>query len=179
MALTSADYSCVFANVVVFCVFQCAFFYFIASRQYDTLLKHKMRIIEPFLEHDRPGKQVACAKLLGIMATAERRMSKTARMNALLDAGNRRTVYMFAGPYIGVAALLALFFMVRAKRQKVWRGEHNLAYALLVFCFSTEIFYYLGVVKTYRVIGDWELIDRVFEAVVEGTSPDPLRGFRP
>ena len=46
-----------------------------------------------------------------------------------------------------------------------WQGHHTLAYVLLVFCFTTEIFYYLGVVRTYRVLGDWEMVDRVFEAV--------------
>lgn len=165
MSLSAADYSCIFANVVVFCVFQCVFFYFVASRQYDDLLNHKMRIIEPFLERERPGRQLACERLLNVMGNEEKRVKAGETMNGYFKKSNRKTIVTFAGPYIATAAVLAAAFARRARMRGEWQGHHTLAYVLLIFCFTTEIFYYLGVVRTYRVLGDWEMVDRVFEAV--------------
>ena len=99
------------------------------------------------------------------MGNEEKRVKAGDRMNGYFKKTNQRTIATFAGPYIATAAVLAAAFAGRARARGEWQGHHTLAYILLIFCFTTEIFYYLGVVRTYRVLGDWELVDRVFEAV--------------
>lgn len=165
MALRSADYACVFANVVVFCLFQCVFFYFVASRQYDKLLAHKMNILEPYLARQRPGRQLACERLLAVIGDEEDRAAAS-RSREHIEAANVRTLATYAGPYVALFIVLTAVAALRARADGSWRGHHTLACALLVFCFTTEIFYYFGVVRTYQLLGDWELVDRVFEAAL-------------
>ena len=61
--VSSSDIICVSTNVLVFVVVQCLFFYFLASKQFDDLVKDKLKMLEPFLRQDRLGKQVICNKL--------------------------------------------------------------------------------------------------------------------
>jgi hypothetical protein len=163
MTLTAADYACVFANVVVFCTFQCVFFFFVASRQYDKLLGHKMQILTPYLNRERPGRQLACERLLSVIGNEEDREAAE-RVRERTEEQNVRTLATHAGPYIALFIVLSAATALRARANGSWKGHHTLACALLVFCFTTEIFYYFGVVRTYQVLGDWELVDRVFEA---------------
>ena len=61
--VSSSDIICVSTNVLVFVVVQCIFFYFLASKQFDNLVKDKLKMLDPFLRQDRLGKQVICRKL--------------------------------------------------------------------------------------------------------------------
>lgn len=169
MTIAVADLGCVFANVVVFCVFQCVFFFFVASRQYEQLVANKIEVLDPFLRSDRPGRQTACARLLAMIGDEERQISDRINREEV-RMHNLRTLATYAVPYISAFVLATVAAVVHAVRRGTWKGHHSLACLLLVFCFTTEIFYYFGVVRTYQVLGDWEMLDRVYSAATRSAD---------
>ena len=51
---------CFFTNILFFMVVQTAFFFFVASKQYDDLIKDKMQLLKLYLKKNRRAKDWAC-----------------------------------------------------------------------------------------------------------------------
>lgn len=168
MSEVIGDAACIAANVAAFAVFQCAFFYLFASKTYDHIVKDKLHIASEVLRDDRLGKTAICNAMLpdrpeelhAAIAEGKREQQRCARENRLVLA-------KWCGPFVGAFALGAAALVLVALRRKVWRPRHNLTVALLVLCFSTELAYYVSVIRTYQVLGDWQLFLKVFDQMFE------------
>lgn len=164
MSEAIGDAACIAANVAAFAVFQCVFFYLFASKTYDHVVKDKLRIASEVLHDDRLGKSAICNAMLpdrpedlhAAIADAKREQQRSARENCFVLA-------RWCGPFVGAFALGAAALVLVARRQNAWRPRHNLTVALLFLCFSTELVYYVSVIRTYQVLGDWQLFVKVFD----------------
>ena len=72
---------------------------------------------------------------------------------------NLATMKTWCAPFIGVTAILAIVFLLRGV--KYWNRTYTVGYLLVLFGFSTEIVYFLGVIDTFQVVGDWEIVNKL------------------
>ena len=52
--------------------------------------------------------------------------------------------------------------MAIAIRRGMWTFSHSISMGILVLCFLTEIYIYLFVIQKYDIVGDLELIMKLF-----------------
>lgn len=224
---------CFFLNILFFMVVQAVFFFFIASRQYDGLIKDKMQLLKLYLKRNRKAKDWACNVLYKyrngnvwsrvpegtsgrkayVPAAAEdvvnldivrRELRETAGDRArvsvqlsnffpdnvvTLDDGrtyaplgtfhdavegsaanhknNQRTIVAWCLPFVVASAACVLLSGVRSVvKRKDWTLAHTVGVGLVFACFSTEIVYFLGVFKTFRLVGDFDIIHSLFQSKI-------------
>ena len=81
---------------------------------------------------------------------------------------NLKCLKTWARPFVvgGIGLLVvsvatALGPAILSKGTNKWKKVHSLGLVLVAACFSTELLYFFGVFRTYQVLGDWDLIERL------------------
>lgn len=95
------------------------------------------------------------------------RLLKTADQN---KKDNISTIHTWCDPYMIVFSSLTILFAIRSFMNKGhWKSHHTFGMKLVTACFLTEVVYFFGVFKTFQVVGDWEIIEKIvfrkFQAV--------------
>lgn len=229
---SAPDFACIFANVALFTVVQCFFYWFIASEQFVKLVDDKLNILRIFLDMDRPGKPLWCEDLrkrayaVDWVATERdgrglyepKRDAEKARLEevkASLRAGTRETTaylpglarsqvievetadgttayYSPSGPFVPtlskkelkahnfktictwaglfvITSTMCLLLSLLAGKDH-WKSHHTLGMVLVLFCFSTELLFYFGVMKTYQAVGDWNTAVTAYKKMTSPTE---------
>jgi len=148
------------ANIVCFIVFQCIFFYFVASKQYDSLVLEKATFIETFLKNSPVAGRIMCTQ-----------MKKSADdMKNIIDVKakerkekNIKSLKSTAALFVIPAAIIALLSAGYAINKNKWTRSHTLALILIAGCFTTEFIIYIAVFRTHVILGDYELLLKIFD----------------
>ena len=155
-----ASLSNVSANIVCFIVFQCLFFYFVASKQYDSLVIEKATFLQGFFQTSPLVGKIACAKMQTDLnkVVKEIELKKIERQKENVEQ-LKNTAINFVVPAGIISVILASIAIYKNK----WKSSHTLALVLIAACFSTELVIYLAVFKTHIILGDYELLKMIFD----------------
>lgn len=72
---------------------------------------------------------------------------------------NISTIMTWCSPFVGIFGILTILFIWRGRSK--WEPHHTFGMKLVAACFTTEIFYFFGVFKTFQIVGDWEIANRI------------------
>lgn len=156
------------ANIICFVIFQCIFFYKVASRLYEVVIRDKASLVRLFLQEADPKTQeYACAFIEGRIADGADSLKNERRTR---DAKNRESLRSIAAPFLIGSGALIVITGTASRIRGSWSRAHTLSLAMVVLCFMTELYIYGTIIRQYRVIGDFEIISyllRGSEATVQ------------
>ena len=83
--------------------------------------------------------------------------------NKELQSKNKLTLIETAKWYVIIGSVIGILCYIYSIKNNLWKKNHTFGMLLIAGCFTTELIYYLAVFKTHIVIGDWEIIKRLYE----------------
>tara|TARA_B100000945_G_C20364172_1_gene588707 strand:+ start:683 stop:1231 length:549 start_codon:yes stop_codon:yes gene_type:complete len=148
------------ANIVCFIIFQCLFFYFIASKQFENLVMEKGKSPKVFIQNSPVIGKYICKKMKSDNAE---KLQNSIDKNKELQSKNKLTLIETAKWYVIIGSVIGILCYIYSIKNNLWKKNHTFGMLLIAGCFTTELIYYLAVFKTHIVIGDWEIIKRLYE----------------
>ena len=153
----STNLALVAANVVCFVFFQCAFFYLVGSRLFEKVLHDKGSILRNVL-----GAAAAEERAHFCAYVKKNAGSVDPSVAHKRDRHNRALLLRISLPIIAVSLVVMAVCMVLAIRRGAWTRSHSMSLCIILLCFLTEIYLYLVVIRNYDIVGDLELLGKLF-----------------
>ena len=80
---------------------------------------------------------------------------------------NRALLFRIALPFVVVSLTIMIICMTISIYKKVWTKSHTISMAILVLCFMTELYIYFFVINQYEIVGDVELMVKLFNRTTD------------
>lgn len=151
----------IFSNIVFFMIIQTLFFKYIASKQFELVLKNKVDILNTYLKYDTDQKEkikkyINDEKTQKIIKNSYDSEKKRNKYNNML-------IIKWIGIPIIITLLIFIISVVRLKLQnKYWTNIHTGLLLLVISAYLTELFVYFGIVKQYQFYGDQKIFASLF-----------------
>ena len=150
----SANISITAANIACFIIFQCIFFYFVASTQLDRLVLDKGSTLSTFTKTSPVLKHLLCSKLRDQLKVPEETL-KTRQKER--NKQNIKSLVNVASPFVIPFTIVSIATAITSIRNGLWTKVHNVSMIFVVLCFTTELLIFLAVFQTHEIIGEWEV----------------------
>lgn len=155
-----------FANLACYVGMTAIFFEVIGSKQYDMTVRDKVDYLRLYIEHaSQETRDALCESRAKMILDIEEAAKE---QEVARKAANRRLLRNRVGPIIIICLGVAIASFLRSAKpnsggdpSKEWTTAHTTLLALVLLCFSTELFVFGGVLLPYEKIGDWEIVHRV------------------
>jgi len=151
----------IFSNILFFIVVQTLFFKYIASKQFEIVLKDKINIFNTYLKYDSEQKE-KIKKYLEKDETKQMLEKGKLQENERNKLNNKLIIKWIGIPFI-VTLIIFIASVGRLKLQnKYWTKIHTGLLLLVVTAYLTELFVYFAIVRQYKFYGDHELYATLF-----------------
>lgn len=164
----------IFLNVLFFMTVQTLFFQFIASKQFNVVLRDKADIVSQYLKYNETAKQ-EYAKFKGtkyvktIMNDAELQEKKRN------DANLETMMYWIGIPFLISVFLLITFIVLHLYQDdNKWSAIDWSLMTLILGAYITEILFYLGIVSQYQFYGDHSIFANIYQTMNKTVNKDPI-----
>jgi hypothetical protein len=162
---TRGDWIVVFSNVLFFMVVQTAFFWYIASRQYENVLISKLEMFKLAAQKNSTFKR----KLKTIQEEYTKKYKSQADQLAKeREKINKELTWKYCGKLIvvvsGIIGLLVLsYFFVKGKS---WNNVDTLNMLFVTLAYCTELFFFFFIVRKYEFVGDNYILTNLFQNIL-------------
>jgi hypothetical protein len=162
------------SNIAFYIAVQCLFFWFIASKQFNNVLRDKANIVAEYIKNDplardqydrfrQSGKPSSVREL----ARAQAKQRSRDNMNLM-------------GKWVGIPMILTLVFLVYFAYKSSMGPIDKALLGCVVGAYGTEILFYFGVIRMYQFYGDQQIYSNLYQGLVGNidTEPVTLQGQR-
>jgi hypothetical protein len=164
----------IFANVIFFIVVQTFFFKYIASKQFNVVLADKMGILNTYLKYDS-GAREKVEEMLGSEEVAALK-AKAKEQEKDRNSKNWIKIESWIGP-VALAALVVMatfiFLLVKSGRGE-WTSVDTSILTLVVGAYTTEIMFYMGIVRQYAFYGDQNIYATFYNNLHNTVNKEPI-----
>ena len=155
------DWIVIYVNVIFFVVVQTLFFRYIASKQYENVLKQKVEILKLYGEKF-PNEKTKIDKNIQEYINENRekieeQYKKRSKKNAELE-----TTYCWNF----AKAIVALLILTLIINKEQWTSIHTLGLVFVILGYTTEILFFFLIVKQYEFVGDHKISSEIFKQLV-------------
>ena len=157
------DWIIILANVIFFMVVQTLFFRYVASKQYESVLKNKLSLVQSFMDKD-PVLKGVISKYKKEYLEVNKDIIKEQKRKRTQENDMLETRYSWV--YIGYAAIA--LFLLFAFTDQPWTSVHTLGLILVVFAYATELYFFFFIVQKYEFVGDHTMYSRIYNKVTQG-----------
>lgn len=155
-----------FVNILFFIVVQTIFFKFVASKQFNVVLKDKVDILNSYLSYDPEAK-------VAVHAWKASPEYQVLEQTALIQERKREDLNVaLMKSWIGVPFLLAiviltifLYMLLKSNSKDTWTGVDTAVLSLVVGAYATEILFYLTIVRQYEFYGDIQIYNKLYSDI--------------
>lgn len=157
----------IFTTILFFLIVQTLFFLFIASKQYDTLLLSKTKLISQLGGYNTSVKQT----IEVIKEDAEVELKEKAEeANKIRYKANRKLLIQYCIIPIVVITLiltsiLLYTFLSKTTKKNRWSSIETISLILILGSYLTELYFFFFIVRKYEIIGDHEIFYKSFSAL--------------
>lgn len=160
------------SNIIFFIVVQTMFFYFIASKQFNVVLNNKVGILNEFASRDDELR----SNIKAFFASdAYKQIEEAAEVEA-----EERVAYntkliknWIVPPLLACIALLLIFLIKRSVYNEPWGAADTLGLILVVSAYTTEVLFYLGIVRRFEFYGDIQIYDKIYTNIDKNINVAP------
>ena len=165
---TGANLLGIFSNVFLFVFVQTAFFYFVASKQFNNVLASKVDIVNTYLQHDNKAKEemkvfLNSDEVKEVQRLAKEQEEKRNEANIELIKKDILPLLIVVG---GLVALV--IYAMYTNKANQWSGFDKTDQVLLwsvLLAYSTELLFFFGIVRQYEFYGDHAIINKFYENI--------------
>lgn len=143
----------IFTNVIFFIVVQTIFFLYIASKQFENVLKDKLNFIKELSENNVYVYNII--QKLKKDYTEGKNYSYIVRQR---DKYNNQILLIYCGIPSCVIVICLIYILFFMKSEKSWSNVDSLSLFFVTFAYITEIFFFFCVIYQYIFIGDQTII---------------------
>ncbi len=163
----------VFANVLSFVLLETLFFWFVASNAIGAVVQDKATVVAYFAGQKRSTREALISELENEYNT-QTIPSVAAKQLRQREEQNFHLVLTHIAP---VAVTMVIMIIVLYMAMK-WKGKpftriDTFLLGMVLFAFSTEIYFYITVTSQIVYVGDNELMAEVYKSLIEGLNGDP------
>ena len=152
----------IMSNIIFFIMVQTAFFYFIASKQFNNVLLDKVDIITNYANNNPDVKYSIKETLESEKWQEIYDIAKDQKIERSKE--NVRLIIKWILPIIifGLALLIYFVSKLRIKKEN-WSNVDNALLILVVGAFSTELLFFFGIVSKYNFYGDQQIYNNLLQ----------------
>lgn len=165
----------IFMNVLFFMIVQVLFFQFIASKQFNVVLKDKANILTEYIKCDDDAKKsITSFKKSDYVKDVKKKAEQQEKKR---DKANIKLMMKWLGlPFLISLCLLALFIILQIinRKKDKWSNIDWALLTLIVGAYITEILFYLGIVMQYKFYGDQAIYSKIFDVVKDNVNTEPI-----
>jgi hypothetical protein len=143
----------IFINVIFFIIFQIIFFIYVASKQFENVLKDKLNFIKE-LSNNNPY-------VYNIIQSLKKDYIKEKNYDNIIlerDKYNNKILLIYCGIPMFIIFIFIFYILFFMKSEKSWNYIDSLSLFLVTFAYITEIFFFFCVIYQYIFIGDQNII---------------------
>jgi hypothetical protein len=158
----------IFTTILFFLIVQTLFFIFIGSKQYDTLLLSKSKILSHLGKYNNNVKQSidiikTDAELSGLKERAD-------NARKIRNSKNKKLLIKYCIIPIIIITLILSFillyiFLSKTTNKNKWTYIETINLILILSSYLTELYFFFFIVRKYEIIGDHELIYKSFKSL--------------
>ena len=164
--MTNPDTILMLTNVVFFTIVQTLFFVLIAAKQYDKILEDKVNF---FNEFDKNLKVEN--KFVNVLHRIFKKKYQEKAKEQIKGRTkfNTKRIFTFVTPFTGAVILILIVFIIRLfKNNSEWQNYHTFILFTIAGAFTTELIYFFFIVQRYIVLGDSEMLYKIYYAIKNG-----------
>lgn len=166
-----------FANIIFFIVVQTLFFKYVASKQFNNVLDDKVGILNEYLKYNT-GFRTSVEEYLN-SEQAKELQNAAKEQNKKREDANTDLMKTWIGIPLVIAVVILLFFIYllfkqSSDSQNKWSSIDTAILSLVVGAYSTEIMFYLGIVRQYEFYGDQQIYSRLYDGVHNSVNREPV-----
>lgn len=160
--ITHNDWIIIFVNVIFFVVVQTLFFRFIASKQYENVLKQKVEILKIYADKF-PSEKKRIHKLI------EKYLKENNELiNQQYKTRNQKNLALedlYCWNFLKV--IVALLVITMFLNKQPWNPVYTLGLIFVVLGYTTEILFFFLIVKRYEFVGDHHISSELSKHLFE------------
>ena len=164
----------IFANVMFFMIVQTLFFRYIASKQFNVVIRDKANIANEYLKYNKEASQQYelykdSVEVKDIKKNAKKQFEER-------DDVNIDTTKTWIGIPFSIVIFLLLIFvgMIVFRKEHTWDSIDSVLLSLVVLAYATEVVFYIGLVRQYQFYGDQEIYSNLYNRINEKVYKYPL-----
>ncbi len=162
-----------FGTLAAFCLGQGVFWIYVGSKQFENVIKDKVKIFELFFDHpSNQSLKFSFCKNIESSVTNE----STKRVKEIQEENVKmlkERFWMFFSTTFTLFCISCIFVFLKYRRLiensnikeaselRAQRRGFLIGLFLVLFSFSTEIFIFKYIIQPYIIIGDLEILDKV------------------
>lgn len=155
----------ILSNVIFFMIVQTAFFWYIASKQYENVLDSKLNMLKLLASKNSYIKR----KLYNIKDdyTAKYK-SKVEELERERIKYNKELTWDYCGKLIVIVLciIIALVFSYIFIKGHPWNNIDTLNMIFVTLAYCTELFFFFFIVRKYEFVGDNYILTNVIQNVM-------------
>lgn len=160
-----SDWIVILSNLLFFMLVQTAFFWYIASKQYENVLSSKLDTLKLLASKNSLFKRELDAVKDEYMNKHEQKAKELEMKRAKL---NRKLTWKYCGKLIVITTmilfvLILTYFFIKGRP---WNDVDTLNMIFVTLAYCTELFFFFFIVKKYEFVGDNYILTSVLQNVV-------------
>jgi hypothetical protein len=143
----------IFMNVMFFMCIQTIFFIYVASKQFENVLKDKISFFKILLDNNPYIKSVVYE--YKNQYTLNKNFDKIIYER---EKYNNEILLIYCGIPMIIASIILIYILFFMKSKKKWNKVDSLSLFFVTLAYLTELFLFFCVITQYIFIGDMNLI---------------------
>lgn len=168
-----------FLNIGFFMVVQIAFFYIIASKQIDVIIKSKAEILNIYSKFSKKTRNnlknyLKSPEFKEKKRQAELTEKERLRLNKLIIWKKLKYLLIVVLIIILVSIMLIIYFSMKSVQNKynlsqerikslTLKPSDKILILFVLFAFSTELLFFFGLVQQHEFVGDMEILNIIYK----------------
>lgn len=164
----------IFANVMFFMIIQTLFFRYIASKQFNVVIRDKANIMNEYLKYNKEAsKEYDVYKNSKEVNEIKKNAKKQFKERDGINIDNTKT-------WIGIPFSIVLFIlvvlvgMIFYNKNNTWDSVDTVLLSLVVLAYATEVIFYIGLVRQYQFYGDQSIYSGLYDTISERVDKEPI-----
>lgn len=158
----------IFTTVLFFLIVQTLFFVMIASKQYNKLLLSKTNLISQLAEYNFSVKQ--SIDLVKNNMDEELITKANQSYNKRKNINNKLLIKYCVIPILITTLILIFIIIYKFTDNKKWSNVETIGLILILGSYLTELYFFFFIVRKYEIIGDHELLYKLFKSLSENIA---------
>lgn len=160
-----SDWIVILSNVLFFMLVQTAFFWYIASKQYENVLSSKLDTLKLLASKNSTFKRKLDNFKDEYISKHEQKAKELETERAKL---NKKLTWKYCGKLIVVTTLVLFaivisYFFVKGRP---WNDVDTLNMIFVTLAYCTELFFFFFIVREYEFVGDNYILTSVLQNII-------------
>ena len=153
------------SNVIFFIIVQTWFFTNYASKQINTVVEDKLNVLNEYLKYDTSVRQnIANYKKSDEYKNIQKKSIDNSNWR---DEQNWKATKKYISPvllfFVACLIIYISILVFPGIKTTPWKGPDWAVLSLVVFAYTTELFFYFGMVRQYIFYGDHAITHKLYE----------------